>query len=148
MDRVSLLEYKFEALMTRLSHQTTRETTIGEIAYMQAQGAMMANPPFQVEEANYVSNRGYTFRPNHNLPLHYYPELRNHENYSYGNQVIVPHEPHQLSTTMVPPDFQNQGASSSNYQRNTRQPCFNELLLVINDMKKTNDTRIMQLENG
>ena len=49
---------------------------------------------------------------------------------------------------MVPPGFQNQGASSFNYQGNTRQPRINELLLVINDMKKTTDTRITQLENG
>ena len=55
---------------------------------------------------------------------------------------MVSHEPHQLSITTKPPDFQNQGASSSNYQVNTRQLGFHELLLVMND------TRITQLENG
>ena len=49
---------------------------------------------------------------------------------------------------MEPPGFQNHGASSSNYQGNARQPNFHELLLVINDMKKSNDTRITQLGNG
>ena len=49
---------------------------------------------------------------------------------------------------MAPPCFQNQGASSSNYQGNKRKLGFNEILLVINDMKKTNDTRINQLENA
>ena len=49
---------------------------------------------------------------------------------------------------MEPPGFQNEGVSSSTYQGNTRQLGFNELLLVINDMKKTTDTRITQLENG
>ena len=49
---------------------------------------------------------------------------------------------------MAPPRFQNQGALSSNYQGNTRQPEFNELLLMINDMKKSTDTRITQLEHG
>ena len=53
---MSSLEAKFEALMAKLNQQTPREPTIGEIAYMQAQGAMMANPQFQVEEANYVNN--------------------------------------------------------------------------------------------
>ena len=91
---MSSLEDKFDALMTKLNQQTLREPTIGEIDYMQAQRAMMPNTPFQVEEANYVSTRGYTFRPNNNLPSHYHPGLRNHENLSYGNQVIVPHEPH------------------------------------------------------
>ena len=49
---------------------------------------------------------------------------------------------------MAPLGFQNRGDSSSNYQGNTRQPGFHELLLVINDMKKSNDNRITQLENG
>ena len=115
---------------------------------MQAQGAIMANPLLQIEDANYMNNRSYTFQPNNNLPSHYHPRLRNHENFSYNNKAIVPHEPHQLSNTRAPPGFQNQGASSSNYQGNTRQPGFNEILLMINDMKKSTDTRITQLENG
>ena len=115
INRVSSLEAKFDALMTRLNQQNPKGPIMGEIKYMQAQGAMMANPPYQVEEVNYVSNRGYTFRPNNNLLSHYHPGLRNHENFSYGNEAIVPHEPHQLSTTMAPLGFQNRGASSSNY---------------------------------
>ena len=114
---------------------------------MQAQGAVMASPPPQLEHANYVNNISYTFRPNNNLPSHYHSGLRNHENFSYGNHAMVPHEPRQLSTTMAPPRFQNQGASSSNYQGNARQLGFNELLLVINDMKMSNDARITQIEN-
>ena len=108
----------------------------------------MANHPFPVEEANYVSNQGYMFRSNNNLPSHYHPGLKNHENFLYGNQAIVPHEPHQLRTTMAPLIFQNQGALSSNFQGNTRQSGFHELLLTINDMKKSNDTIVIQLENG
>ena len=49
---------------------------------------------------------------------------------------------------MAPLGFQNHRASSSNYQGNERQPSFHELLLLINDMKKSNETRITQLENG
>ena len=49
---------------------------------------------------------------------------------------------------MAPPGFQNQGALSSNYQGNIRQLGFNELLLVINDMKMSIDTRMTWLENG
>ena len=44
MDRVSSLEGKFEALMTKLNKQTPKEPTLGEIACKQAQGKMMANP--------------------------------------------------------------------------------------------------------
>ena len=40
---------------------------------------------YQVEEAYYINaNRSYTFKPNPNLPTHYTPTLRNHENFSYG----------------------------------------------------------------
>ena len=109
------LEAKFEALMTRLNQQVPKEPTLREIAYMQAQGALMANTPLHIEDENYVNNRSYTFRPNNNLPSPYHFGLRNHENLLCGNQTIVPHEPHQLSTTMEPLGFQNQGASSSNF---------------------------------
>ena len=104
VDRISS-EAKFEALMARLNQQAPKEPTIREITYMQAQGALMANPPLQIEDADYVNNRSYTFRPNNNLPSHYHPGLRNHENFSYNNQAIVPHESHQLSNTMAPPGF-------------------------------------------
>ena len=115
LDRVSSLEAKFEALMTKINQKTPREPTIGEIAYMQAQGAIMVNPTSHVEEVNFVNNGGYVFQSNNNLPTHYHPRLRNHVNLSYGNQVIVPHVPHQLSVTNAPPRFQVQGASSSNH---------------------------------
>ena len=90
VERVLSLEAKFVALMVRLNQQASKEPTIGENAYMQARGALMANPPFQIEDANYVNNRSYTFQPNNNLPSHYHPRLRNHENFSY---------------TMAPPGF-------------------------------------------
>ena len=86
------------------------------------------------------------FRLNNNLPSHYPLGLRNREKHSYGNQGIVPHEPHRLSTTMAHPEFQNQVVSSSNHLGNARQFGFNEPLLAINDMKMSNDTRVTQLE--
>ena len=78
---------------------------------MQTHNTLMANTPLRIEDANYVNNRSYTFCPNNNLPSHYHVGLGNHEILSYGNQAIGPHEPHQISTTMAPPGFQNQGAS-------------------------------------
>ena len=40
---------------------------------------------YEVEEAKYVNEpRNYHFKPNPNLPTHYSPTLRNHENFSYG----------------------------------------------------------------
>ena len=38
--------------------------------------------PYQVEEAQFLNaNRSYNFKPNLNLPTHYTPALRNHENF-------------------------------------------------------------------
>ena len=40
---------------------------------------------YEVEEAKYVNEpRNYHFKTNPNLPTHYTPALRNHENFSYG----------------------------------------------------------------
>ena len=82
------------------------------------------------------------------MSTHYHAGLRNHENLSYANQAIVPHEPHQISTTMAPSGFQNQGASSSNYQENQRQIGVNELLVAMIEMRKSNESRLTQLGNN
>ena len=95
-----------------------------------------------IEDANYVNNRSYIFFPNNNLPSHYHLGLRNDENLSYENQVIVSHEPYQLTTTMAPPGFQNQGDSSSNFMGNTLQTGVNELLLAMNEMRKSDESHL------
>ena len=42
---------------------------------------------YGVEEVKYVNEpRNYHFKPNPNLPTHYSPALRNHENFSYGGE--------------------------------------------------------------
>ena len=41
--------------------------------------------PYHIEEVQFVNdNRSYNFKHNTNLPTHYTPALRNHENFSYG----------------------------------------------------------------
>ena len=41
------------------------------------------------EEVKYVNEqRSYHFKPNPNLPTHYNPALRNHENFSYGGGAL------------------------------------------------------------
>ena len=148
IDRISSLEAKFEVLMTRLNQQASKEPTLREITYMKTHNALMENTSLQIDDVNYVNNRSYTFRPNNNFPSHYHSWLRNHENLSYGNQAIVSHEPHQLSTTMAPPGFQNQKASSSNYLGNTRKTGANEILVAMNEIRKSKESRITQLENN
>ena len=42
----------------------------------------------QEKEANYLNEqKSYHFKPNPNLPTHYTPALRGHENFSYGGGV-------------------------------------------------------------
>ena len=142
VDIISSLEAKFKVLMTRLNQQFSREPTLGEVSYMQNKNALGANTPLQIKDINYVNNRSYIFRPNNNFPTHYHVRLRNHKKLSYGNQAIVPHELYQLSTTMAPPGFQNQGASSSNYQANQKQTGVSELLVAMNEMRKSNKSRL------
>ena len=43
--------------------------------------------PYQVEEAQFLNaNISYNFKPNLNLPIHYTPALRKHDNFSYGGR--------------------------------------------------------------
>ena len=52
--------------------------------------------PYQVKEAQFVNgNRRYNFKPNNNLPTHYTPASRNHENFSYGSAVQYGSRPMQ-----------------------------------------------------
>ena len=64
---------------------------MGEIAYMKAQEAIMANSKSQVEEENFVNDRGYVFQPNNNFLMHYHTRLRNHESLSYGRVKQLSH---------------------------------------------------------
>ena len=49
-----------------------------------------------VKEAQYLnSTRSYNFKPSLNLPNHYTPILRNHENFSYGGGAQQGHRPGQ-----------------------------------------------------
>ena len=46
---------------------------------------LVGEEPYQVEETEYMNKkRSYHFKPNPNLPTHYTPTLKNHENFSYG----------------------------------------------------------------
>lgn len=40
-----------------------------------------------LEQAHYLNNQNFNYQPN-NLPTHYHPCLRNHENFPYGNSVL------------------------------------------------------------
>ena len=92
LNKMTTIETKLEAIMTRMSNQERRNHSVNEVGIVE--GAKQKNVtdqglaqegPYHVEEVQYLNgNRSYNFKPNSNLPTHYTPALKNHENLSYG----------------------------------------------------------------
>ena len=72
--------------------------------------------PCQVKETKYMSEqRSYHFKPNPNLPTHYTPALRNHENLSYGARAQQGPRPRQnYHQAYAQPRFQEQQQQKDN----------------------------------
>ena len=89
--------------------------------------------PYQVEEAQYINgNRSYNFKPKNNLPTHYTPTLRNHENLSYeGGMQQGPRPTHNYLQNYAPPGFQghNQVIQRGENQGQKRSRTFEEQML-------------------
>ena len=90
LDRMKTIEAKLDAVMNKLGNNEKRMHIAHEVGAVKegmrssAEGPV-EEEPYHVEEAHYLNaNRSYTFKPNPNLPTHYTPSLRNHENFSYG----------------------------------------------------------------
>ena len=84
------IEAKLDAVMNKLGSNERRMHTAHEVRAVKegikssAEGPV-EEEPYQVKETKYMSEqRSYHFNPNPNLPTHYTPALRNHENLSYG----------------------------------------------------------------
>ena len=90
LNHVSAIEAKLDVVMNKLGNDERRRHTTLEVGTVDAgekRNSVEEGPnhegPFQVEVAQYLNaNRSYTFKPNLNLPTHYTPALRNHENFS------------------------------------------------------------------
>ena len=85
------MEAKLDAIMHRMDKQEKKLHSAHEIEAMERDGIIRSaegpteEDPYQVEEAKYMNEqRSYHFKPNTNLPTHYNPALRSHENFSYG----------------------------------------------------------------
>ena len=86
--------------------------------------------------------RSYHFKPNPNLPTHYNPALRNHENFSYGGGAL--NDPrqgqHPQQGYQQPPRFQQQhqgGEGRNEYQGQRRtQPFEEQMLQFMGDNKR------------
>ena len=86
--------------------------------------------------------RNYHFKPNPNLPTHYNPALRNHENFSYGGGALQGprHGQHPQQGYQQPPGFQQQhqgGEGRNEYQGQRRtQPFEEKMLQFMGDNKR------------
>ena len=93
LNKMTAMEAKLDAIMHRMDKQEKRLHSAHEIGAVErdrirrsAEGPTEEDP-YQVEEAKYMNEqRSYHFNPNPNLPTHYNPALRNHENFSYGGE--------------------------------------------------------------
>ena len=92
LNRMTAIETKLDALMNKIGNQDKRMHSTHEVGTMQgneqknsADEGLAHEGHYQVKEAQFVNgNIRYIFKPNLNLPTHYTPALRNHENFSYG----------------------------------------------------------------
>ena len=92
LNRMTAIEAKLYALMNKMGNHERKMHTANEVETVDEnekrnsiKEGLSHEGPYQVEEAQYLNaNRSYNFKPNLNLPTHYTPALRNHENFSYG----------------------------------------------------------------
>ena len=92
LNRMTGIEAKLDALMNKLGNNERRMHTTLEVGTIDegekrksVDEGLTHDGSYQVEEAQYLNaNRSYTLKPNLNLPTHYTPALRNHENFPYG----------------------------------------------------------------
>ena len=103
LNRMTTIEAKFDALMNKLGNNERRMHTKLEVGTVDegekrksADEGLTHEGSYQVEEAQYLNpNKSYTFKPNLNLPTHYTPTLKNHENFSYGGRAQQGQRPRQ-----------------------------------------------------
>ena len=150
LNKMSAMEAKLDAIMHRMDKQEKKTYTAHEIGAVEREllkeGAdrTVEEQFYNTEEAKYLGEqRNYHFKPNTNLPTHYHPALRNHENLSYGGgasqgprQVQNPPQGYQQ-----PPRFQQQqqqGIEHRNeYHGQRRALSFEEQMLqFMGDNKK------------
>ena len=128
LSKMTAMEAKLDAIMHRMDNQKRKMHTAHEIGAVERElMRRSADVPteedsYGAEEVNYVNEqRSYHFKPNPNLPTHYNPALRNHENFSYGGGALHDlrqgHHPQQ--GYQQPPRFQQQhqgGEGRNEYQ--------------------------------
>ena len=92
LNRMIAIEAKLDALMNKVGNNERRMHIALEGGIVDERERRNSTEegsthegPYQVEEAQFLNtNRSYTFKASLNLPIHYTPALKNHENFSYG----------------------------------------------------------------
>ena len=100
LSKMTTMEAKLDAIMHRMDKQERKMHTTHEIEAVERE-LMRRSAEVPTEEDSYGAEevksvneqRSYHFKPNPNLPTHYNPTLRNHENFSYGGGAL--HGPRQ-----------------------------------------------------
>ena len=90
------LSAQVSALANQIVAFTTKESASKETAMVATTSYMGDGVGVEQEQCQYLNNRNFNYRPN-NLPTHYHPGLRNHENFYYANQ---------RNALQTPPGFQ------------------------------------------
>ena len=100
LSKMTGMEAKLDAIIYRMDKQERKMNTAHEIGAVERKlMRRSADVPkeedsYGAEEVKYMNEqRSYLFKPNPNLPTHYNPPLRNHENLSYGGGAL--HGPRQ-----------------------------------------------------
>ena len=95
LSKMTAMEAKLDAIRHRMDKQERKMHTAHEIGAMERElmrrsvDVPTEEDSYGGEEVKYVNEpRSYHFKPNPNLPTHYNPALRNHENFSYGGEAL------------------------------------------------------------
>ena len=95
LSKMIAIEAKLDAIMHRMDKQKRKIHTAHEIGAVEREQMRRSvdvpteEDSYGDEEVKYVNEpRNYHFKPNPNLPTHYSPALRNHENFSYGGGAL------------------------------------------------------------
>ena len=119
LSKMTAIEAKLDAIMNKMNYHERRSHSVNEVGTVNdaeknrvVDQGLAKEGAYQVEVQYLNGNRSYNFKPNSNLPTHYTPALRNHENLSYGGGIHQGQRPTQnYQQNNIPPGFQghNQG---------------------------------------
>ena len=161
LNKMTAILAKLDAIMHKLGnlekrlHYAHEIGGVGRVGIRRSVEGPIEEDPYQVEEANYLNEqRSYQFKPNPNLPTHYTPALRGHENFSYGGGASQgPRQGQDLQQGYNPPRFQRQqqqGENKNEYQGQKRAQSFEEQMLQFmrdnNKMLNNHEQKFYELE--